>query len=63
LLVEYHQKLEAICLKNEEAFMARYNVMSQGLVLRDTEPFEFDIYKAMDEEEIIVEQNDSSDDV
>jgi hypothetical protein len=33
------------------------------LVLRDTEPFAFDIYKSMAEEEIIAEQNNSSDDV
>jgi hypothetical protein len=37
----------------EEAFMAY--VTNQGLVLRDIEPFVFDIYKAMAEEEIIAE--------
>jgi hypothetical protein len=63
LLVEYRRKLEAINLKMEEAFMAHYDVTNQGLVLHDTRLFAFDIYKAMDEEEIIVEQNDSSDDV
>jgi hypothetical protein len=36
MLVGYYQKLEAIRLKMEEAFMARYDVTSQGLVLRDT---------------------------
>jgi hypothetical protein len=54
---------EAINLKIEEAFMALYDVTSQGLVLRDTEPFAFNIYKAMAEEEITAEQNNSSDDV
>jgi hypothetical protein len=34
--VGYYQKLEAIRLKMEEAFMAHYDVTSQGLVLRDT---------------------------
>jgi hypothetical protein len=33
LPVEYHRKFGAISLKMEEAFMARYNVTSQGLVL------------------------------
>jgi hypothetical protein len=33
LPVEYRWKLEAINLKMEEAFMARYDVISQGLVL------------------------------
>jgi hypothetical protein len=33
--------------------MAHYDVTSQGLVLRDTESFAFDIYKAMCEVEII----------
>jgi hypothetical protein len=61
--VEYHRKFEAINLKMEEAFMARYDVTSQGLVLRDTKPFAFDIYKAMADVEITVEQNISSDDV
>jgi hypothetical protein len=60
---EYHRKLEAINMKMEEAFMACYNVTSQGLVLRDTKSFVFDIYKAMSEVEITVEQNYSSDDV
>jgi hypothetical protein len=43
--------------------MACYNITSQGLVLRDTESFVFDIYKVMYEVEIIVEQNNSSDDI
>jgi hypothetical protein len=43
--------------------MARYDVRSQGLILRDTEPFVFDIYKVMGEEEITAEQINSSDDV
>jgi hypothetical protein len=43
--------------------MARYDVTNQGLVLRDTQPFAFNIYKAMAEEEITAKQNDSSDDV
>jgi hypothetical protein len=33
LPVEYRQKFEAINLKMEEAFMACYDVTSQGLVL------------------------------
>jgi hypothetical protein len=33
LPVEFHQELEAQQLKLEEAFMPRYNVMSEGLVL------------------------------
>jgi hypothetical protein len=33
LPVEYRQKLEAIRQKMEEAFMARYDVTSRGLVL------------------------------
>jgi hypothetical protein len=33
LSVEYRQKFKAINLKMEEAFMARYDVTSQGLVL------------------------------
>jgi hypothetical protein len=33
LPVEYRQKFKAISLKMEEAFMARYDVTSQGLVL------------------------------
>jgi hypothetical protein len=63
LLVEYHKKLESIHLKIEEAFMTHYDVTSQGLVLRDIELFAFDIYKAMTEEEITAEQNNSPDDV
>jgi hypothetical protein len=63
LPVEYHRKFEAINLKMEEAFMARYDVTSQGLILRDTEPFSFDIYKAMAEEKITAKQNNSSEDV
>jgi hypothetical protein len=63
LLVEYRRKFKAINMKMEEAFMAHYDVISQGLVLRDTELFAFDIYKAMAEEEITAEQNNSSDDV
>jgi hypothetical protein len=63
LSVEYREKLEAIHLKMEEAFMAHYDVTSQRLVLQDTEPFAFDIYRAMAEEEITAEQNNSSDDV
>jgi hypothetical protein len=59
LPIEYCQKLKAIHLKMEEAFMARYDVTSQGLVLRDIESFAFDIYKAMAEEEITTEQNNS----
>jgi hypothetical protein len=47
----------------EEGFMARYDVTNQGLVLQDTELFAFDIYKAMAEEEITAEQNNSSDDI
>jgi hypothetical protein len=43
--------------------MAHYDVTNQGLVLRDTELFAFDIYKVMAEKEITVEQNDSSDDI
>jgi hypothetical protein len=43
--------------------MARYDVTSQGLVPQDTEPFAFDIYKAMVEEEITTQQNNSLDDV
>jgi hypothetical protein len=50
-------------LKMEEAFMASYDVTNQGLVLRDTKLFAFDIYKVMTEEKITAEQNDSSDDV
>jgi hypothetical protein len=61
--VEYHRKFEAINLKIEKAFMARYDVTSQGMVLRDTESFAFDIYKVMVEEEITAEQNNSSNDV
>jgi hypothetical protein len=61
--VEYRRKFKAINLKTEEAFMACYNVTSQGLVLRDTEPFAFDIYKAVAEEEITAEQNNSSYDI
>jgi hypothetical protein len=63
LSVEYHQKFEVINLKMEEAFMAHYDVTRQGLVLRDTEPFAFNVYKAMAEKEITAEQNNSSDDV
>jgi hypothetical protein len=63
LPVEYRWKFKAINLKMEEAFMARYDVTSQGLILEDTELFAFNIYKAMAEEEIIAEQNNSSDDV
>jgi hypothetical protein len=63
LLVEYCRKFEAINLKMEEAFMAHYDVTSQGLVLRDTEPFNFDIYKAMSKVEITAEQNNNSNDV
>jgi hypothetical protein len=63
LLVEYHRKFKAINLKMEEAFMARYDVTSQGLVLRDTEPFVFDIYKAISEVKITAKQNNSSDDI
>jgi hypothetical protein len=33
LPVEYHRKFKAINLKMEEAFIARYDVTSQGLVL------------------------------
>jgi hypothetical protein len=33
LPVEYHQKFEAINMKMEETFMARYDVISQGLIL------------------------------
>jgi hypothetical protein len=47
----------------EEAFMAQYNVTSQGFVLQGIEPFAFDIYKAMSEMEITAEQNNSSNDV
>jgi hypothetical protein len=61
--IEYYRKFEAISLKMKEAFMARYDVTSQGLVLRDTELFSFDIYKAMAGEEIIAKQNNSSDDI
>jgi hypothetical protein len=46
-----------------EAVMARYDVTSHGLVLRDTESFDFDIYKAMSKVEIAAEQNNSSDDI
>jgi hypothetical protein len=63
LPVEYRWKFKAINLKMEEAFMARYDVTNQGLILEDTELFAFNIYKAMTEEEIIAEQNNSSDDV
>jgi hypothetical protein len=63
LSVEYRRKLEAINLKMEEAFMTHYDVTNQGLVLWDTEPFAFDVYKVMAEEEIIDQQNNSSDDV
>jgi hypothetical protein len=63
LPVEYRRKFEAINMKIEEAFMARYDVTSQGLVLQDTEPFAFDIYKVVAEEEITAERNNSSDDV
>jgi hypothetical protein len=63
LPVEYRRKFEAINLKMEEAFMPRYDVIDQGLVLRDTEMFAFDIYKAMSKVEITAEQNNSSDDV
>jgi hypothetical protein len=63
LPVEYRQKFEAINLKMVEAFMAHYDVTSQGLVLWDTESFDFDIYKAMSEVEITAEQNNSSDDI
>jgi hypothetical protein len=52
LTVEHRWRLEAIHMKMEEDFMACYNVISQGLVLRDTKSFAFDIYKAMAEEEI-----------
>jgi hypothetical protein len=61
LPVEYRRKLEVIHLKMEEAFMAHYDVTSQGLVLGDTWPFAFNIYKAMAEVEITAEQNNSSD--
>jgi hypothetical protein len=61
--VEYHHKFKAINMKMEEAFIAHYDVTSQGLVLWDTKPFAFDIYKAMAEEEITAEQNNSLDDV
>jgi hypothetical protein len=47
----------------EEAFLAHCDVTSQGLVLRDSEPFAFDIYKVMSKVEIIAEQNNSSDDI
>jgi hypothetical protein len=63
LPIEYRRKFEDINLKMEEAFMARYDVTSQGLVLRDTEAFAFDIYKAMSKVEMIAKQNNSSDDV
>jgi hypothetical protein len=63
LSVEYRQKLEAINMKMEEAFLACYDVTNQGLVLQDMESFAFDIYKAIAEEEITTKQNDSSDDV
>jgi hypothetical protein len=63
LPVEYRRKFEAINLKMEEAFMPRYDVIDQGLVLRDTKLFAFDIYKAMSKVEITAEQNNSSDDV
>jgi hypothetical protein len=63
LPVEYRRKFEAINLKMEETFIARYDVTSQGLVLRDTELFAFDIYKAMSEVKITAEQNNSSNDV
>jgi hypothetical protein len=55
LPVEYRQKFEAINLKMEEAFMACYDVTSQGLVLWDTDSFAFDIYKGMAEEGITAE--------
>jgi hypothetical protein len=35
--------------------MAHYDVTRQGLVLRDTELYSFDIYKAMSEVEITAE--------
>jgi hypothetical protein len=38
----------------EEAFMAHYDLTSQGLVLRDTESFVFKISKVMTELEITV---------
>jgi hypothetical protein len=63
LPVEYRRRLEAIHLKMEEAFMARYGITSQGLVLRDIESFAFNIYKAMPKEKITAEQNNSSDDI
>jgi hypothetical protein len=63
LPVEYRRKFEAISLKTEEAFMSRYDVTSQRLVLRDTESFAFDIYKAMSKVEITTEQDNSSDDI
>jgi hypothetical protein len=43
--------------------MACYDVTNRGLVLRDTESFDFNIYKAMAKEEITAEQNNSLDDV
>jgi hypothetical protein len=50
--VEYRWKFKAINLQMEKNFMGRYDVISQGLVQRDTELFAFDIYKAMVVEEI-----------
>jgi hypothetical protein len=61
--VEHPRELEALHLKLEEAFMASYDVTSQGLFLWDTESYFFDISKAMSEVKITAEQNNSSDDV
>jgi hypothetical protein len=63
LSVEYRRKLETIHLKLEEAFMARYDVTRQGLVLWDTKLFAFDVSKAMSEVEITIKQNNNSDHV
>jgi hypothetical protein len=54
LLVEYRKELKIQRWKMEEAFMAHYDLTSQGLVLRDTESFVFKISKVMTELEITV---------
>jgi hypothetical protein len=63
LPVEYRRELKAIHLKLEEAFMVHYDVTSQGLVLRDTVSFVFDISKVIPDVEITAEQTNSLDDV